>query len=130
MLDTNVISELNRPDPHPGVIRWLDSIPEGQLTVCVLTLGEIQSRISKLPSGRKKSDIARWFTSLKESFRNQILTIKGRTALKWGELSSFSARYGKTLPVINGLIAACTLVNSAVLGIRTLRFELIQFINR
>ena len=42
LLDTNVVSELRRPRPDGGVVKWLESVEEGDLHLCAVTLGEIQ----------------------------------------------------------------------------------------
>ena len=31
VLDTNIISELTRQVPEPGVLSWLDSLPAGEV---------------------------------------------------------------------------------------------------
>lgn len=41
LLDTNVISELRRPRPHGAVLAWLRSVPDGDLRISAVSLGEI-----------------------------------------------------------------------------------------
>ena len=43
LLDTNVISETRKLRPHGGVLVWLAGVPAGQLSLCALTLGELQA---------------------------------------------------------------------------------------
>ena len=45
LLDTNVVSELRRPRPHPSVLRWIESVPAEQLYLSAVTIGEIQAGI-------------------------------------------------------------------------------------
>lgn len=45
LLDTNVVSELRRPEPHPGVVQWLGSTPDYRLYLAAVTIGEIQAGI-------------------------------------------------------------------------------------
>ena len=45
LLDTNIVSELRRPRPHPSVVNWINDIPAEQLLVSALTIGEIQAGI-------------------------------------------------------------------------------------
>jgi predicted nucleic acid-binding protein len=66
LLDTNVVSELRRLKPHPKVVAWLRSIPEAQLRLSAVTLGEIQRGIENL-RGRdasKAAEIERWADKL------------------------------------------------------------------
>ena len=37
LLDTNVVSELRRPRPHPAVLRWIADVPPDQLYLSVVT---------------------------------------------------------------------------------------------
>ena len=44
LIDTNVLSEYNRPGgPHAGVKRWLETTDRQSQYVSVITLAEIQS---------------------------------------------------------------------------------------
>ena len=38
-MDTNMISELRRREPEPGVVQWFEQRPAGQLYLSVLSLG-------------------------------------------------------------------------------------------
>ena len=48
LVDTNVISELVRPQPDQGVLRWFADAPDDALYLSVLTLGEIRRGIEVL----------------------------------------------------------------------------------
>jgi predicted nucleic acid-binding protein len=118
LLDTNVICELRKPVPDPAVARWFSRVHEDQMAICVLTLGEIQSGITRLDSGSKKAELILWFDRLKESFRNQIYTIDESVSLKWGEITAQWVQKGNPLPAVDGLIAACAISNYATLVTR------------
>ena len=45
LLDTNVVSELRRPNPHGAVLAWIASVPAEQLFVSAVTVAEIQAGI-------------------------------------------------------------------------------------
>ncbi|WP_310389634.1 type II toxin-antitoxin system VapC family toxin [Roseateles sp.] len=45
LLDTNVVSELRKPKPHGAVLAWIESIPDAELYISVVTIGEIQAGI-------------------------------------------------------------------------------------
>lgn len=62
LIDTNVLSEYNRPGgPDPGVKRWLETTPRELQYVSVITLAEIQKGIELLASGRRRVELERWF---------------------------------------------------------------------
>jgi toxin FitB len=48
LLDTNVISEARKPAPNSNVRAWLASVPEGDLYLSVLVVGEIRQGIERL----------------------------------------------------------------------------------
>jgi predicted nucleic acid-binding protein len=85
ILDTNVISEYTKKEPVRAVLDWLERIPETDLYISVLTLGEIKQGIEKLPAGRKKGDLLLWFERLRDSFHDHILPVDESVALRWGE---------------------------------------------
>ena len=43
--DTNVVSELRRPHPHPAVVRWIEQVAAEELFLSAATVGEIQADI-------------------------------------------------------------------------------------
>ena len=43
VLDTNVVSELMRDDPHADVLVWLDSRPTRELFVTAVTEAEVRA---------------------------------------------------------------------------------------
>jgi toxin FitB len=45
LLDTNVISELRRARPHGAVLAWLTSIPDTDLHLSAVTIGELQAGV-------------------------------------------------------------------------------------
>lgn len=45
LLDTNVVSELRKPKPHGAVLQWIEAVPDGDLHVSAVTIGEIQAGI-------------------------------------------------------------------------------------
>lgn len=60
LIDTNVISELQRPRPHSQVLAWFSTTADNSLYLSVLSLGEIRKGIGKLPDSQRKVDLYRW----------------------------------------------------------------------
>ena len=110
LLDTNGISELVRPKPDPRVVEWMESADESQLYLSVLTLGEIRKGVAELVHGRRRANLEAWLdVELQGRFRERILPIDAAIADQWGQLTATAKRKGKTLPVIDGLLAATAL---------------------
>ena len=58
LLDTNIISEMARTKPHPGIERWFRNVPGEALHLSVLTLGEIRKGIEPLENRRAAREVA------------------------------------------------------------------------
>ena len=110
LVDSNLISELLRPKPHPGVLQWLGNTQEDLLYISVLTLGEIRRGISSLPDNRRRSKLEAWLNrDLVLRFSNRILSIDLAVAERWGRIAGGAPARHSPLPVIDGLLAATAL---------------------
>ena len=119
LIDTNVLSELRRPQPHPSVLAWFEKHPKRTLYLSVLTLGEIRKGINKLPSGPRREALDNWLEQeLPMYFSGRLLTLDAATADTWGQLC---ARVQRPLPAIDGLLAATALQHHMSLVTRNTR---------
>ena len=107
-LDTCVISELVKTKPNLRVAEWIRSQDEESLFLSVITIGEIQKGISKLPDGRKKKQqLENWLNNeLQERFKDRILEVTIGTARVWGQVLGACEKKGVNLPAIDSLIAS------------------------
>jgi toxin FitB len=103
LLDTNVISEARKPAPDPNVRAWLDSVPEAELYLSVLVIGEIRQGVERL----RRRDAARaepyeaWLAALLRSFSDRLVPVTADVCEEWGRLN-----VPDPLPVVDGLMAA------------------------
>jgi predicted nucleic acid-binding protein len=112
LLDTCVISELRKPLSSPKVVEWIDTHDERNFYLSVVTIGEIEKGISKLANGKKKIQLQEWLADeLMGRFKGRIVHITTEVALCWGRILGESENKGKTLPVIDALIAATAITN-------------------
>ena len=107
LLDTCVISELIKPRPDKKVIRWIDGVDERKLFLSVLTLGELEKGIARLPESARKEDLRRWLEQdLAARFAGRIIPIDAAVAAAWGRMQGAAELVGVRLPVIDALMAA------------------------
>lgn len=118
LLDTCVVSEAIRPQPSRKVLQWLDSLPEYQVYLPVLILGELEKGVNLLPEGEKCSALRLWLEQLRERFRGRLVPFDEKTAVAWGKLTARFENSGRRLPVIDGMVAAVALRHSALLATR------------
>jgi toxin FitB len=115
LLDTNVVSELTKVRPNPGVVAWRRTTSVDDHFVSVLVLGEIRRGVELLrprDPGRAQS-IDDWLTSLRSDFKRRILPVDAAVADAWGRLD-----VPDRLPAIDGLMAATALVHDLTLVTR------------
>ena len=110
LLDTCVVSELVKKTPSSRVTRWTEQQDELSLFLSVITFGELHKGIEQLQAGRKQRELYEWVeVQLNRRFTGRILDIDKEVAVRWGEISAFAGRVGRTVPVLDGLLAATAL---------------------
>lgn len=115
LLDTNILSELFKKKPEEKVLRWISRQNDDTLYLSVISIGEIQKGISKLPHSPKREKIQRWLeTDLVYRFANRILPVSQDIALLWGKIQGEKEEAGLRLPAMNSLIAATALFHGLV----------------
>jgi toxin FitB len=107
LLDTNVVSEVSRPQPDARVVDWMAEKSPIDLAISVLTLGEIAKGVALLPAGSRRRRLEEWLTTgLQRQFLSRILPVDASVTLAWGKLAAEGRAAGRELPVIDGLLLA------------------------
>ncbi|MEQ8667925.1 MAG: type II toxin-antitoxin system VapC family toxin [Pirellulales bacterium] len=106
LVDTCVLSEVQRRRGNQRVRERFESLAAEDVYLSVLTLGELKKGIDKLKAGTKKKALASWFDQIVLSTPDRILPIDHETAVIWGEITARSEKEGKSIPAVDGLIAA------------------------
>ena len=86
LLDTNVVSEVRRPWPNPGVVRWLEATPGHRLYLSAVTIGEIQAGIEvcRETDPAKAEVLANWLGQVLSSHR--VLPMDAEAFRVWARL--------------------------------------------
>ena len=111
LVDTNVLSELTRPTPEARVVTWL-AVNEPTLAVPTITLAELRYGIARLPRGRRRSSLLRFWRTTCDQFRGRIFSFDQRAAERYGDVAATAERAGCRLNVQDGQIAAIALVHN------------------
>jgi len=114
LLDTNVLSELEKPRPDPGLLSWLESVDWLDLHLSVITIAELWKGIAELSHGRKRRALEAMFNSLPDRFHSRILDIDLSIAIAFGEIQATTG----PLPSLDTLIAATALTKRLTLVTR------------
>src|SRR5450756_2612615 len=122
LLDTCVISELVKKEPHPAVIRWMDAGDESRMYLSVLTLGELIRGITKLPDSEKREKLQSWVSNdLALRFGQRIVEFDAEMAWAWGTLLGEAETRGEKLPVVDSLIAVSANVHGLIVVTRNVQ---------
>lgn len=70
--DTNVVSEFMKDVPAPDVLEWAERIDPRDLTICVVTVEEIEGGLGRLPAGRRRRDLEQRWRQLIDGFAETI----------------------------------------------------------
>ncbi len=109
ILDTCVIAEVRRFEGSTSVKAAVNQLPDEDLFLSVLTIGEIAKGIALLPAGKKKNSLTAWLTGLQKEFSQRILPVDIETAQIWGELIARAQKSGIIIPAFDGMLAASAL---------------------
>src|SRR5258708_1582085 len=60
LLDTNVPSELTRPQPDPRVAQWLEDTDDDLMHISVITIGEVCKGITVHPEAHRRAWLRQW----------------------------------------------------------------------
>lgn len=115
LLDTNVVSEIRKKIPDPGVAAWFASVPADQLFLSVLVVGEIRQGIERL-SRRDPAQaeiFEHWLSRLVLVYQDRIVPVTADIAEAWGRLN-----VPDPVSVVDGLMAATALVHGWTLVTR------------
>ena len=106
VLDTNVVSEAMKPEPHSAVRAWLNGQATETLYLSTVTVAELLFGIGALPVGRRKDLLAQTLDGLMRLFRDRVLPFDMDAARCYAELAVSAKTAGRGFPTPDGYIAA------------------------
>ncbi len=106
VLDTNVVSEAMKPEPHPAVRTWLNDQATETLYLSSVTVAELLFGIRALPVGKRKDMLAQTLDGLMRLFRDRVLPFDIDAARCYADLAVTARIAGRGFPTPDGYIAA------------------------
>jgi toxin FitB len=122
LLDTNVLSELRRPQPNSQVLAFVAAQPTARLFVSTVTLAEIRFGIERVADPERRADLSTWLAhTLRPLFEGRVVPITEDVMLRWRQVVEAGRRRGHTYSEPDVFIAAAALVEQLVVVSRDVR---------
>jgi toxin FitB len=118
VLDTNVVSELMRPEPAPVVVAWLQHSSGYGLYTTAVTIAEIRYGIARLPEGRRRQSLHQAADEIFAAFPRQILPFDLASASAYADIVASREKQGNPISGFDAQIAAICRSQAAFLATR------------
>ena len=98
LIDTNVVSEMMRPQPEPRVAAYLDMIADDGLGLASVTVWEVLDGIGRLAPGKRRRELVdRFHDLLGELFEDRIVDWTQADAQACARIMEEKRRRGEAL---------------------------------
>lgn len=116
VLDTNVISELARPNGNAAVLRWLERVSRDNLFSTAVNEAELRFGITRLPQGQKRAALLVATERLfKDVLTERILPFDRSATLPFAEFVAARQAAGRPVQTADAMIAAIARAHGAEL---------------
>ena len=105
LLDTNILSELTKPAPLPGLLEWLET-QEPLTAISAISIGEMQLGLERLPESKRRRTLERTLKFLREDYGGRILDFTEGVAVEWARLVAEAQKRGRNLSELDSQIEA------------------------
>lgn len=125
LLDTNIISQVTKPEPNPGIITNLE-FHTGTCAISSITWFELLNGVQLLPEGAKKEKLQSFLTDyVQPSF--PIIPYDNHAASINADITSRLIHIGKPTPILDTQIASIAIANNLILVTSNVRdFEVFK----
>lgn len=120
VVDTNVVSELMRPQPSENVIDWFYD-HEGQVWLTSITVKELYFGMLRLPEGKRKERLRQAITSIVMDCSSKTYSFDAFSAVLCAELHEQALSQGKAPAIEDLMIAAICKRNDCALATRNVK---------
>jgi predicted nucleic acid-binding protein len=133
LLDTNIISNVTKPDPSASLIAWMAEQADNDLFISALTVAEIQRGLLEKPRGKKRAVLEAWFHGTEGPlalFAGRVLPFDEKAGLIWTRLMADGSAKGRPRSALDMIIAAVAEANGCMVATDNEKdFAGLKFIN-
>lgn len=114
MLDTNMLSEIMRPEPERKIADWIVRQPSDELFTAAVCQAEILSGLGVMPSGRRRAELEEAARSMfADDFEGRVLPFDTEAAAAYAEVFAIRRKAGRPSGTIDLMLAAIARVRGA-----------------
>ena len=117
LLDTNIISNVTKPNPSTALLAWMAEQTDNDLFISALTVGEIRRGLLEKSAGKKRALLEAWFVGPEGPqalFAGRVLAFDEKAGLIWAQLMADGTAKGRPRSALDMIIAAIAEVNGCV----------------
>ena len=119
LLDTNVLSELMRPQPSAEVMAWFAANRAMPMYTCAITQAEILTGIALLPDGKRRTALAQACESMfEQDFAGRCLAFDSAAAKQQALVVATRMALGRPVTTEDSQIAGIALAFALTLATR------------
>jgi predicted nucleic acid-binding protein len=118
LLDTNIISNVTKPNPSEALLAWMANQHDMDLHIATLTVAEIRRGLLEKPAGKKRTQLETWFSGPEGPqalFVGRVLSFDEKAALIWARLMAEGTTKGRPRSALDMIIAAVAEANGCVI---------------
>lgn len=122
ILDTNILSELMRPNPSAKVLAWIAKQPEADLFTTSITEAEIFYGIEVLPGGKRREHLTAAAEAVfTEDFSGRVYSFDSAAARAFSKIASSRRTSGNPISHPDAQIAAIAKTRRAKVASRDVK---------
>ena len=117
LLDTNIISNVVKPQPSESLLAWWAEQRDEDLFIASLTVAEIRRGILEKPRGKKRDALDAWFAGAEGPqalFAGRVLPFDDKAGLIWARLMADGKAAGRPRSGLDVIVAAVAGANDCV----------------
>jgi predicted nucleic acid-binding protein len=117
LLDTNIISNVVKPQPSESLLAWMSTQRDEDLFIASLTVAEVSRGILEKPRGKKRDALDKWFSGPEGPqalFAGRILSFDDKAGLIWARLMAGGKAAGQPRGGLDMIIAAVAVANECM----------------
>lgn len=119
LLDTCTISEMVKKKPEPKVVDWFEHQEESSLFLSIISWGEIQNGIYKLPASKRRVRLEKWLNDeLQPLFDRRIVNIDEDLITTWAKMTARLREKNIVRHAFDSLIEATAIHRNLILVTR------------